>query len=159
MFPMKALIREIRDLLIRKKITIALAESCTGGLISYSLTSVSGSSGYFKLAVIAYSNKAKENILGIKRAILNEKGAVSGEVALNMAKAVKGLAKTDLGISITGIAGPTGGSKLKPVGSVYIAIAGSAKTKTWRFKFRGSREAIRKLATQKTLKLIKAWIA
>jgi nicotinamide-nucleotide amidase len=159
MFIMKALVREIHNSLIKKNITISLAESCTGGLLSYLLTSVSDSSLYFKLAVIAYSNKAKENVLGIKRAILNEKGAVSSEVALKMAKAIKSLAKTDLGISITGIAGPTGGSKLKPVGLVYIAIADDAKTKAWKFKFRGSREAIRKLAAQKTLKLIKVWIA
>lgn len=156
---MKALIKEIHNLLIRKKITISLAESCTGGLISYSLTSVSGSSSYFKLAVIAYSNKAKENVLGIRKALLVEKGAVSSEVALKMAKAIKGLSKTDLGISITGIAGPTGGNKLKPVGLVYIAIADKAKLKTWKFQFRGNRETIRKLAAEKTLKLIKAWIA
>lgn len=156
---MKALVKEIHNSLIRKKITVALAESCTGGLISYSLTNASGSSSYFKLAVIAYSNKAKENVLGIKRGILDKKGAVSREVASKMAKAIKSLAKTDLGISITGIAGPTGGSKLKPVGLVYIAIADSAKNKTWEFKFRGKRETIRKLAAIKTLKLIKAWIA
>lgn len=159
MVPMKALIKEIHNSLTRKKTTISLAESCTGGLISYSLTSISGSSRYFKLAVIAYSNKAKEKVLGIKRAILSEKGAVSSEVALKMAKAVKILAKTDLGVSVTGIAGPTGGGKLKPVGLVYIAIADGAKTKTWKFQFRGKRETIRKLAAIETLKSIKAWIA
>lgn len=156
---MQTLIKRVHAALIRKRLTISLAESCTGGLLSYLLTSISGSSGYFKLGLIAYSNKAKEDVLRINKAILNKHGAVSGQTALAMAKAVRRIAKTSLGLSITGIAGPTGGSKIKPVGLVYIAIADSASASVWKFMFCGNREKVRRIAAQKALGLIQKWIA
>lgn len=108
--------------------TVATAESCTGGLISKYLTDVSGSSSYIKLDVVTYSNQAKEKILKVNSHTLSEKGAVSEEVAKQMAEGIKKLAETDYAISTTGIAGPTGGSEEKPVGLVYIGIAGKKNT-------------------------------
>lgn len=106
-----------------------MAESCTGGLLSNLLTQIPGSSKYFILGVVAYSNQAKENILKIPRDIIVKKGAVSKNVAELLAKAVRLMAKTDFGIGITGTAGPTGGSREKPVGTVFIAIDTKNKKK------------------------------
>lgn len=118
----------LSDLLRKNHFTVATAESCTGGLISKYLTDVSGSSSYIKLDVVTYSNQAKEKILKVNSHTLSEKGAVSEEVAKQMAEGIKKLAETDYAISTTGIAGPTGGSEEKPVGLVYIGIAGKKNT-------------------------------
>src|SRR3989338_5142086 len=111
---------EIGKILTRKKKTLAIAESCTGGLVSNIVTNVSGSSQYFKAGIVAYSDESKENILGISSGLLREHGDVSKQVALEMAKGVQLLAGADIGIGVTGIAGPGGGTKKKPVGLVYI---------------------------------------
>jgi len=134
--------------------TIAVAESCTGGLTSYLLTEKSGSSKYFMLGVVAYSNQAKAKILGIPQGLIRKKGAVSSDVALLMAKNVRTIAKTDFGVGITGIAGPTGGSKEKPVGTVFIAIANKDHTVSRKFLFKGNRSSVRKQAALKALKLL-----
>ena len=111
--------------LTEKKLTIAVAESCTGGLITNRLTDVSGSSDYLERGLVTYSNAAKISMLGVPAEIIEKHGAVSEETARLMAEGVRKLAGTDLGLSSTGIAGPTGGSKEKPVGTVYIALADS----------------------------------
>ena len=140
--------------MIRKKKTIAVAESCTGGLLSGLLTQITGSSQYFILGVVTYSNKAKEVVLKIPHTLITKKGAVCAEVCLKMAQSVKKLAKADFGIGITGIAGPTGGSSQKPVGTVFIAIESKSKKLCKKFHFTGSRSAIRKKAALKALELL-----
>ena len=106
-----------------RNLTISTAESCTGGLVAKSLTDVSGASSVFYGGVVSYDNSVKENILGVKRETLESVGAVSYDTACQMATGVKRITKTDIGISTTGIAGPGGGTKEKPVGTVYVAIA------------------------------------
>lgn len=115
------------NILKEKRLKIATAESCTGGLISKMITDVSGASGVFDCGVCSYANNIKEKVLGVSRADLEAKGAVSAEVAMQMAEGVRSLSDADIGISTTGIAGPTGGSALKPVGTVYIGVSAMGK--------------------------------
>ena len=139
--------------LIKKKKTIAVAESCTGGLLSKRLTDISGSSKYIKLNVVTYSNKSKNKLLNIPIELIKKYGAVSSQVAASMAIGIKKLAGTDIGLSITGIAGPTGGSKDKPIGLVYFGLAKEKKVKTRKMLFgsNSTRDEIRQLATQYAL--------
>lgn len=123
--------------------TLALAESCTGGLIAGRVTAVAGSSGYFLLGAVTYSNDAKSNLLGIPGDIIAEKGAVSAEVAKAMARGARKLAGSDLALAVTGIAGPDGGSPDKPVGTVFIALADRAGCSAKVYNFSGDREKIR----------------
>jgi len=113
----------VGKLLKEKGLTVATAESCTGGLLAATLVNVSGSSEYFKGSVVAYSNEVKQKVLGVKKETLEKFGAVSEQTAKEMALGVKELLKTDIGLSTTGIAGPTGGTKEKPLGLTYMAIA------------------------------------
>jgi len=115
-------IREIVARLKKKKIILSLAESCTGGMLAKHITSVSGASKIFAFGVITYSNKAKVEYLNVPPNIIKKYGAVSEEVCLAMVKNVSKIAKTNMSVSITGIAGPSGGTKKKPVGLVYIAV-------------------------------------
>jgi nicotinamide-nucleotide amidase len=131
---------------LRKK-TLAVAESCTGGLISHLLTSVPGSSEYFKGGVIAYSNEAKTDILGVSEGMIRRCGAVSADTAKEMAIGVARLLKSDIGLSVTGIAGPGGGTEEKPVGLVYIGVAVEGKPETKRFFFLGERSQILEQST------------
>jgi len=151
---MEHIVSQIHKLLIKKKKNIAVAESCTGGLLCNLLTQIPGSSEYFILGIVAYSNKAKEDILKIPRDIIAEKGAVSKEVAEILAKSVRLTAKVDCAIGITGIAGPGGGSKEKPVGTVFIAIDAKNKKICKKFNFSGSRITIRKKSAIKALELL-----
>jgi len=151
---MNKLIRKIHNFLLKNNKTIAVAESCTGGIISSSLTQLSGSSKYFILGAVTYSNKAKENILRIPHKVIVKNGAVSKAVALLMAKNIRKIAKTDFGIGITGIAGPTGSSSQKPVGTVFIAVSNKNKTICKKFQFKGTRSQIRKKSAADALKLI-----
>ena len=145
----------VAKLLTRKKLTIAIAESCTGGLLSNRLTNVSGSSKYFIMGVVAYSNNSKESLLAVRRETLQKHGAVSKDVALAMAKGAMWLSCADIGIGITGIAGPTGGTRSKPVGLVYIAIMTDKKSVVREMRFKGSREEIKFRASQVALDLIR----
>ncbi len=129
----------ISDLLKKNHITIATAESCTGGLIADTLTNISGSSEYFDRGFITYSNNAKIELLDVPGKLLEKYGAVSKEVAEAMANGVRINSKVDIGISTTGIAGPTGGTIEKPVGLVYIAISSNEKTVVKKFQFSGDR--------------------
>ncbi|MEF8880004.1 MAG: CinA family protein [Candidatus Thermoplasmatota archaeon] len=126
---------KLYDVLTAKKLKVATAESCTGGLIGHTLTNTSGSSTYFDRGVISYSNAAKIELLGVSKKILEEHGAVSREVAKAMAEGIRKKSGVDLGVSSTGIAGPTGGTKEKPVGLVYIGVSDSNETVVKKFVF------------------------
>jgi len=152
---MERIIIQVHKSLIQKKKTLAVAESCTGGVTSSLLTRLSGSSRYFTLGIVAYSNQAKTSILKIPAKLIAQKGAVSQEVAKKLAQNVRKLAKSDFGIGITGIAGPTGGSTKKPVGTVFIAVADKHKTTGKKFHFTGIRSTIRKEAALASLRLFK----
>ncbi|PIP18808.1 MAG: hypothetical protein COT38_01240 [Candidatus Omnitrophica bacterium CG08_land_8_20_14_0_20_41_16] len=152
---MQDLTKYIHKALIKSAKTIATAESCTAGLVSNLLTQLSGSSKYFILGIVAYSNKSKQNILSIPAQLIAKKGAVSAEVARKMAQGTRKLAKSDLGIGITGIAGPTGAILNKPVGTVFIAISDKNNTICKRFIFQGNRASIRKQSALKALQLLK----
>lgn len=146
-------------LLRKKNLTISLAESCTSGLTSSLLTDTSGSSSYFLGSVVTYSNEAKINLINVDKNTLIAVGAVSHEVAEQMAEGVKNKFATDIGIGITGIAGPDGGTEEKPVGTVYIAIALKNNTTVYKHLFSGERTDIKlrsaKMALFHTLQLIK----
>jgi len=142
-------------LLYMRKKTIAVAESCTGGLISHRLTNVPGSSNYFLGSVVAYSDKIKRERLGVKKTTLEKYGAVSEKAAEEMAKGAKKLTRSDFGLGITGIAGPTGATKEKPIGLVYIALACKDKVETREFKFRGEREVIKAKAANAALDMVR----
>jgi nicotinamide-nucleotide amidase len=135
--------------------TLAVAESCTGGLISQRLTSVSGSSVYFMEGVVTYSNDAKIRSLGVDQELIRARGAVSAEVAEAMAEGVRRRADTDFGLSVTGIAGPTGGTEEKPVGLVFIALSDDAHTEHRKMILPGDRELIRWRASQAALDLLR----
>ncbi|MFA5362233.1 MAG: CinA family protein [Candidatus Omnitrophota bacterium] len=151
---MDSLISQIHKILLETDKTVAVAESCTGGLLSSLLTNLSGSSHYFKLGAVVYSNESKTNILKIPARLISGKGAVSKEVAVLLAKNIRKAAKTDIGIGITGIAGPTGGTAKKPVGTVYIAVAGAGVTACVKNIFKGSRGSIQKQSAVKALRLL-----
>ena len=133
------LLNKIYFELKRQKLTIATAESCTGGLIGHTFTNVSGSSEYFERGIISYSNKAKMELLGVSESMLKEYGAVSKEVAIAMAEGVRKRSDVDIGISTTGIAGPLGGTKEKPVGLVFIAVSTEKDIIVKKFIFTGNR--------------------
>jgi PncC family amidohydrolase len=152
---MQTLIQQIHTLLLRQKQTVAAAESCTGGKLASILTSRPRASAYFMLGTVVYSNRAKHTILSIPFTLINRHGAVSRQVALAMALAVRKLGKADIGIGITGIAGPSGGTSDKPVGTVYVATANRDKTISTKFNFRGTRAKIRTQATLAALNMLK----
>jgi len=135
--------------------TLAVAESCTGGLIAERLTRVPGSSAYFLEGVVTYSNEAKTRLVGVDKKIIKEFGAVSSQVARDMARGVRHHAKTDFGLAVTGIAGPGGGTEEKPVGLVYIALADDAHTEHKRLMLPGDRELIRWRASQAALDMLR----
>jgi nicotinamide-nucleotide amidase len=135
--------------------TVSVAESCTGGLIAQRLTEVPGSSKYFMEGVVAYSNEAKTRTLGVDPALILENGAVSAPVARAMAEGIRKRAKTDFGLSVTGIAGPGGGSEEKPVGLVYIALTDDVQTKHRKMQIPGDRQLIRWRASQAALDLLR----
>lgn len=145
-------------LLSMKNLTISVAESCTGGLISNKLTDISGSSSYFKRGIIAYSNDAKVELLKVPEEAIKTFGAVSREVAEEMASGVRRLSKTDLGLSVTGIAGPTGGTLQKPVGLVYVAISSVERTLCKEFRFSGDRLKIKEQTAQSALDFLRRYL-
>ena len=156
---MKKLPQIIVKLLSKKQLKISFAESCTGGLLSCAITSVSGSSKVFTLGLVTYSNQSKNNILKIPKKTLIKYGAVSYESCLSMVKNLSKISKTEVSVSITGIAGPKGGSRKKPVGLVYIGIKKGNKTlvKKHLFKNKG-RLYIQKTAVNKSLGIILSFI-
>ena len=156
---MRILSQKIVKLLKKKKIKISFAESCTGGLLSSSITSISGSSKVFTLGLITYSNKSKMKILKVPKKTIKKYGAVSFETCLSMVKNLNKISKTNVSLSITGIAGPTGGSKEKPVGLVFIGIKKDSKLLIKKYLFKNKkRSSIQKAAVNKALNLILSFI-
>jgi competence/damage-inducible protein CinA-like protein len=147
--------RVVVDLMRERGLRLALAESCTGGLLSARLTEVPGASAVLERAIVSYANQAKLDELAVPAALLAEKGAVSEEVAAAMAAGVKEAARAEVAVAITGIAGPDGGTPEKPVGLVYVATAGAAGTRVRRNLFPGSREMIRQQSTQVALEMVR----
>lgn len=145
----------VANMLCAKQMSIASAESCTGGLIAASLVSYPGISEVFMEGVVTYSNEARISRLGVKEETLNKYGAVSKETAEEMAVGIAKTAKTDIGVSTTGIAGPSGGSEEKPVGLVYIGLYIKGKTVVKKFNFNGDREQVRRRATLNALNMIR----
>lgn len=134
--------------------TVATAESCSGGLISHRITNVSGSSSYFMGGVVTYSNKAKMELLGVAKPLLEEQGAVSEQVAREMAEGARERFATDYAVACTGVAGPTGGTKEKPVGTVYVAVAAPGGTQVERCHFEGDREEIKQRTADRALAML-----
>jgi len=147
--------RQIKALCRLHRRTVAVAESCTGGYISHRLTNVAGSSGYFLGGVVVYSNEAKRNLLGVPEQIIAGHGAVSAETARLMADGVRRVFGCSVGLSVTGIAGPGGGSREKPVGLVFIGVSCESGTAVYSFRLRGSRISIKEKTVQKALSLLK----
>ncbi len=150
-------IKILNEVLRKKKIKIAVAESCSGGLISYNLTKLPGSSKYFIMGVICYSNASKIKFLKVKKETLLKYGAVSVETCKQMCKNLLKISKSNIAISITGIAGPDGGSIQKPIGLVYIGIASEKKVEIKKFLYNKklSRVNIQQETLKSTIKLIK----
>ena len=156
---MKLFSQKTVNKLIKKKLTISVAESCTGGLLSSAITSVSGSSKVFNLGLVAYSNKSKINLLKVPKKIIRKYGSVSEQVCLAMAKNLSKIINTNITLSITGISGPTGGTKLKPVGLVYVGIKKGNRTKVKKYLFKNKgRSYIQKAAVNKSLGLILSFL-
>ena len=145
----------IGNLLTEENKTLSIAESCTGGLIGERITEVAGASRYFIEGVIAYANEAKIRALNVPKELIEAHGAVSGEVAEAMAKGVRERAKTDFGISVTGVAGPGGGTAEKPVGLVFIGFSNAAETKSIKMNLPGDRYLIRWRASQAALDFLR----
>lgn len=157
--PESALARQAGELLRRQHLTLAVAESCTGGGLGDALTDVPGSSDYFLGGVIAYANAAKEKVLAVPHDMLEAHGAVSAQVAVAMAEGVRRLLGPDVALSSTGIAGPSGATPGKPVGLVYTALAGPAGTQWRRYVFTGDRRQNKHASVQAALELLIAYLA
>ena len=156
---MKKLSQKLVKLLTKKRLKISFAESCTGGLLSSSITSISGSSKVFTIGLVAYSNSSKINILKVPKNIIRKHGAVSYETCLAMVKNLSKISKTNISVSITGIAGPKGGTKKKPVGLVFIGIKKGNKTLVKKYLFKNKkRTTIQKAAVIKALNLILSFL-
>ncbi|MEM4658721.1 MAG: nicotinamide-nucleotide amidohydrolase family protein [Candidatus Methanosuratincola sp.] len=146
----------VAGLLVEKGVTLSVAESCTGGLLANRLTNVPGSSGFFERGVVTYSNESKTELLGVPPGLFKTVGAVSAEVVEHMARGVRELARTDVGVGISGIAGPGGGTPEKPVGTVYIGFSHRVLgTRSERYQLSGTREQIKLAASQAALDLIR----
>ena len=152
---MKKLSQKVVKLLTKKRLKISFAESCTGGLLSSSITSISGSSKVFALGLVTYSNQAKTNILKVPKKIIMKHGAVSYETCLSMVKNLYKISRTNISLSITGVAGPNGGTKQKPVGLVFIGGKKGNKTLVKKFLFKNrTRNSIQRSTVNKSLNLI-----
>jgi len=146
------------EILSKRGLTLAVAESCTGGLLANRITNIPGSSQVFLSGIIAYSNEAKNRLLKIPESVIQAKGAVSYETAKLMAVNIAKLSGAAIAIAITGIAGPTGGSKAKPVGTVFIALASGKKAIAQKFHFSGNRLQIKRKTTEKALDMLLKFI-
>ena len=152
---MKKISQRVVKLLDKKRLKISFAESCTGGLLASSITSISGSSKIFTLGLVTYSNQTKINVLKIPKKIIMKHGAVSYETCLAMVKNLNKISKTNISVSITGVAGPKGGTKEKPVGLVYIGIKKGNKILVKKNYFKSNkRSSIQKATVNKALNLV-----
>jgi len=148
----------VGQMLRQSGLSISLAESCTGGLISSRLTDISGSSDYLRGTMVVYSNQWKQELLGVPEEVLMQHGAVSEQTARLMAENVRGKGRSDIGLAITGIAGPTGGTSEKPVGLVYIAFSDGEETFSKKFSFVGDREMVKFRSSQAALEMIRRYL-
>ena len=156
---MKKLSQKLVKLLTKKRLKISFAESCTGGLLSSSITSISGSSKVFKIGLVAYSNQSKINALKVQKKTIRKYGAVSYETCLSMVKNLNKISKTNISVSITGIAGPNGGTKQKPVGLVFIGIKKGNRTLVKKYLFKNKKRIpIQRSAVNKALNLILSFL-
>ena len=156
---MKKLSQKIVRLLEKKRLKISFAESCTGGLLSSTITSISGSSKVFTIGLVTYSNQSKISALKVPKKTIRKHGAVSYETCLSMVKNLNKISKTNLSVSITGIAGPKGGTKKKPVGLVFIGIKKGNKTLVRKYLFKNKkRTSIQRSSVNKALNLILSFI-
>lgn len=146
--------KEVGELLKELGLTLAVAESCTGGLLAHRLTNIPGSSNYFIGGVVAYANRVKASLLKVSEETLRTVGAVSEETALQMARGVRELLGTDIGIGITGIAGPGGGTPTKPVGLVYVALSAPDYEECRQFKWEGHRIQNKRLSTDAAMEML-----
>ena len=147
--------KKLISVLKKKKIKLSIAESCTGGMLSSSITSVSGSSKVFTMGLVTYSNQSKNHLLKVPKQIIKKHGAVSIQCCLSMVNNLQKISKTNIAVSITGIAGPKGGTKEKPVGLVFIGIKKANKIKVNRFLFKNrGRTYIQRATVKKSLELI-----
>ena len=152
---MKELSKKVINLLRKKKLKISFAESCTGGMLASSITAIRGSSKIFTLGLITYSNQSKINILKVRRNIIIKHGAVSYETCLSMVKNLSLMSKTHISVSITGVAGPGGGTKSKPVGLVYIGVKKGKKISIKKYLFKSKkRKVIQRSSVNKALNLV-----
>ena len=149
---------EIGKILTEKNLTIACAESCTGGLLTSRLTDIAGSSNYVKGSIVCYSNEVKNKILHVDAETLKNFGAVSEQTARQMSANVRKIINTDIGVGVTGIAGPGGGTADKPVGTVYISVSNADKTFVKLFNFNGTRTEIKNQSCDAALTMIKEFI-
>lgn len=146
----------IGEALRKKGLTLGVAESCTGGLLSSAITDVSGSSDYFQGGVVAYADGIKGSLLNVKASTLSSFGAVSKEAAGEMARGAKKALKVDISAAITGIAGPGGATLKKPVGLVFIAVSNGKRTIVRKFLFKGNRKSIKRQSAEAALKMLAA---
>lgn len=144
----------VATLLKQKKLTLSTAESCTGGLISHLITNVAGSSEYFMGGIVCYSNESKANLLNVSWATLNTNGAVSKETVIEMAIGARKKLNTDIAISVSGVAGPGGGTNEKPVGTVWVGLATKSQVEAWHFIWDGNREQNKIDSAEAALKII-----
>ena len=152
---MKELSKKVFNLLRKKKLKISFAESCTGGMLASSITAIRGSSKIFTLGLITYSNQSKINILKVRKNIIIKHGAVSYETCLSMVKNLSLMSKTHISVSITGVAGPGGGTKSKPVGLVYIGVKKGKKILIKKYLFKSKkRKVIQRSSVNKALNLV-----
>ena len=149
---------KVGGLLLDRKLNLAVAESCTGGLVGHRITNVDGSSDYFLEGVITYSNKAKIDRVGVASNLLNQYGAVSRETATAMAEGIRKISSADIGLAVTGIAGPGGGSKEKPVGLTYIALDTPVGGQCKKFLFPQDRVRNKERASQAALNILRLWL-
>jgi PncC family amidohydrolase len=152
--PLLALVERLQGRCLGHRLTVATAESCTGGLVAHLLTEVPGSSGYVRGGVVAYADDVKAGALGVDREVIDAHGAVSAQVALAMAEGVRALLGSDLAVAITGVAGPGGGTEAKPVGLVYVAIAGGGPSEVRRYHWTGDRGANKRESARAALELL-----
>lgn len=148
----------VGHMLAKKKLTISVAESCTGGMIGHRLTNVPGISEYFQGGIVVYSNQSKAELLSVRAETLEKYGAVSNETVREMAYGVRKYLKTDIGLAVTGIAGPDGGTKDKPVGTVHIGLATKDNTYSRKYRFWGNREQVKSNTSMMALDWVRRWL-
>jgi PncC family amidohydrolase len=156
--PLVDLVERLQAGCLARGLTVATAESCTGGLVAHLLTEVPGSSGYVRGGIVAYADDVKRSQLGVPAEVLEAHGAVSAQVAIAMAEGARELLGTDLAVAVTGIAGPDGGSEAKPVGLVYVAVAGIGAPVVRRFLWTGDRGQNKRASAEAALEMLLAQV-